>query len=942
MLYGRDTEHALIDRYLTHAREGRSGALVLLGEPGIGKSSLLAHAFDEADGMRVLRACGVESESELAFATLHQLLRPVLDRMGRLPAPQAKALEAALGLAPASGTDRFLVAAGVLTLLGEAAEDRPVLCVVDDLQWADRPSVDALGFAARRLEAEGVLLLMAAREEELSPSAAEGLTVLPVAGLDAGSASALLTEAAGPGLAPHVGDRLVAETSGNPLALIELPALLTDQQLAGRVPLPDPLPVGAGTGRAFAAQVKGLARPVRTLLLLAAADDSADPKVLVRSADRLGLDLQTLEVAEEANLLRVQSGTVAFRHPLVRSAVYQSATVAERRTAHRTLAAVLDGEGSHDRRAWHLAAAALGPDERVAAELERSAGRAEQRAGYAAAATALERAAELSPDEKERSRRLVAAADAAWLAGQVDRTRALLDSSAPLAAASVVRARHAYVRGRLEVTAGAEEVGYRLLVEGAEAIASEHPDMAASMLLEATQGPWLASDLGRVSQIARRVARLPGEHSRQGAGLIQFATGAELFLAGDLRPALVVMREVLGRAAASSDDRALIMAGVGALVLADDATVLELATRAVTRARTRSLTGWLPLALMVLAIVEALTGRYTAAVADAWEGLRLARETGQRFPLRQCESVLAFVAAVQGDEAACREHASTALGVGVEPRMGPATGGAVWALALLDLGLGRPQQALEGLLPATTRAPGIGHPVMALHSAGDLVEAAVRADQPEVGRAALVGTGTSPGFASWAAETAQPWALAVAARCRALLAWSDDSADPEPHFAAALRLHRHGSRPFELARTELAYGEWLRRVRRRRSQARVHLRAALDVFDRLGATPWSQRARLELRASGETARPRPAAVPPERLTPQELQVARLAAQGGSNRAIAAQLFLSPRTVGYHLHNVFTKLGISSRAELIRLDVGGLTSSAPADRAPSSRTNRRRR
>lgn len=335
------------------------------------------------------------------------------------------------------------------------------------------------------------------------------------------------------------------------------------------------------------------------------------------------------------------------------------------------------------------------------------------------------------------------------------------------------------------------------------------------------------------------------------------------------------------------------------------------------------MTGWLPLALMVLATVETLTGRYTAAVADAWEGLRLARETGQRFPVRQCESVLAFVAAVQGDEAGCRDHAGRALGVGVEQRMGPATGGAVWALALLDLGLGRPQQALERLLPVSRGGPGIGHPVMLLHSAGDLVEAAVRAEQPEVGRAALTGTRTTPGSASWAAETAQPWALAVAARCQALLAWSD-SADPEPHFAKALRLHRHGSsRPFELARTELAYGgEWLRRLRRRRSQARVHLRAAREVFDRLGATPWSQRAGLELRASGETTHPHPATATPQPLTPRELQVARLAAQGGSNRDIAAQLFLSPRTVGYHLHNVFTKLGISSRTELIRLDLDG--------------------
>jgi DNA-binding CsgD family transcriptional regulator len=922
MLYGRDTERALIDRYLTHVREGRSGAMVLLGEPGIGKSSLLAHALDKADGMRVLHACGVESESELTFATLHQLLRPVLDRMGRLPAPQAGALEAALGLAPSGGDDRFLVAAGLLTLLGEAAEDRPVLCVVDDLQWADQPSADALGFAARRLEAEGVLLLIAAREAALSPSATEGLTVLPVAGLDAAAASTLLAEAAGPGLTPHVRDRLVAETRGNPLALVELPPLLTDQQLAGRVPLPDPLPVGAGTGRAFTAQVERLAPPVRKLLLLAAADDSADHKVLVRAAERLGLDLQAFDEAEKVNLLQVRSGTVAFRHPLVRSTVYQCATAVERRTAHRTLAAVLNGECEGDRRAWHLAAAALGPDEPVAAELERSAGRAEQRADHAAAATALERAAELSPDERARSRRLVAAADAAWLAGQVDRTRALLDGSAPPATASLAHARHAYVQGRLEVTSGAEEVGYRLLVEGAEAIASQHPEMAASMLLEATHGPWLASDLGRMSQIARRVARLPGEPSSRGAGLMQFATGAELFLAGDVGPAIAVMREVLGRAAASSDDRALIMAGVGALVCADDASALELATRAVTRARTRSLIGWLPLALMVLATVETLTGRYTAAVAGAREGLRLARETGQRFPIRQFESVLAFVAAVQGDEAGCRDHAGTALGVGVEPRMGPASGGAGWALALLDLGFGRPQQALERLLPVSGGGPGIGHPVMLLHSAGDLVEAAVRAEQPQVGRAALTGTRTTPGFASWAAETAQPWALAVAARCQALLAWSD-SADPEPHFAKALRFHRHGgSRPFELARTELAYGEWLRRVRRRRSQARVHLRAALDVFDRLGATPWSERARLELRASGETARPRPAAVTLERLTPQELRVARLAAEGGSNRDIAARLFLSPRTVGYHLHNVFAKLGISSRTDLIRLDLDG--------------------
>src|SRR6266700_2269711 len=678
-LYGRRTEQALLDRLLAQVREGRSGALQLLGEAGVGKSALLAHATGQASGMLVLRGGGAEAESELAFATLHQLLRPVLDRLGRLPLPQARALEAALGLEAGDGNgqgeDRFLVAAGVLTLLGAAAEDRPVLCVVDDLHWADQPSIAALAFAARRLQAAGRLL--AAR--------------------------------AGPGLAPAVRDQLVAATGGNPLALIELPPLLTTEQLGGTALLPDPLPAGANTSRAFAAQLERLEPPVRQLLLLAAAADGAGPGVLLRAADRSGIEPQALEVAEAANLLSVGAGTVSFRHPLLRSAVYQQAAAAERRNAHRTLAAVLDGEGKEDRRAWHLAAAAPEPDERVAAALEGSAGRAGERGGHAAAASALERAADLTPDEGQRSRRLVAAADAAWLAGQVDRTRALLERANPPVGAAVANAQLAYVRGRLEVTSGAEDVGYRLLLEGAEEIASLRPDLAASMLLEATQGPWLASDLGRIREIAGHLARLPGQRSDQEAGLLQFASGAELFLAGDLGRALAVMRESLGLAATSSDassasdGRPLIMAGVGALILADDNAALDLANRAVTRARTQSLVGWLPLALMVLASAEALTGRYPAAAADAREGLRLAAETGQRFAMRQCHTVLAFIAAVQGDAERCRDHAGQVLGAGVEPQIGPATGGAVWALALLDLGLGRPEQALGRLLPAGSR-----------------------------------------------------------------------------------------------------------------------------------------------------------------------------------------------------------------------------------------------
>jgi DNA-binding CsgD family transcriptional regulator len=925
VLYGRDQECAEIDRLLARLRAGRCGTLALLGEPGVGKSALLAHALSQADDLCVLRAVGVESESELAFATLHQLLRPVLGLLPRLPPPQARALGAALGLTPPSGPAPLALAAGVLTLLSEAAEDRPVLCVVDDLQWADQPSIAALGFAARRLEAEGVLLLMAAREDALPPSAIQGMEVLRLSGLDRDAAAALLADRGDPRLATQVRDRLIAMTDGNPLGLIELPALLSGGQLSGEAPLPDPLPLSDSMRRAFAARVRHLDPPVAKLLLLAAADDSADPGTLLRAAERLGLDGKALETAEAANLLRIQEGAVVFRHPLVRSAAYQSATAAERREAHRILATVLDGDGKEDRRAWHLAAATLDPDEQVAVELERSAGRATQRAGYAAAASALERAAELTADEDRRSRRLTAAADAAWLAGQAGRARALLHGARPLAVSALARAELAHVQGRLEVTSGAADVGYRLLLEGADQITPSRPDLAASMLLEATQGPWLAGDLGRVGDIAHRLARLPGERSGQEAGLIQFATGAELFLAGDVQAATEVMREVLGQANQSEEARQLIMAGVAALVLADDNAALELATRVVAWTRAQSLIGWLPLALMMLATAEALTGRYTAAAADACEGLLLARETGQRYPSRHCETVLAFVAAVRGDKTRCREHAGRVLGDEAEPRTAPATSAAVWALGLLDLGLGDPQRALERLLPASSSRLAAGHPIVLLHATGDLVEAAVRAGHQHAAQEALAGNGTGRGFASWAAATAQPWALAVASRCRALLAWDED---PEPSFAQALRLHQGGSRPFELARTELAYGEWLRRVRRRRSEARVHLRAALELFERLGATPWSQRARLELRAAGETIRPGPRDATQEdvlqQLTPQELQVARLAAQGGSNRDIAAQLFLSPRTVGYHLNKVFTKLGIASRRELIRLNLDRAT------------------
>jgi len=923
MLYGRGPELAAIERMLRQAREGTSGALILLGEPGAGKSSLLAEAAGRATGMRVLHASGVESEGELAFATLHQLLLPVSDRLAQLPTPQARALGAALGIRPSAEGDRFLVAVAVLSLLAEVAEDGPLLCVIDDLHWADQSSAAALGFAARRLMAEGVLLLAAAREGERGRVPIDGVPVSRIGGLDAASAAALLAERAGDGLIPQVRDTLVAATGGNPLALAELPALLSADQLAGRAPLPDPLPVSGGLSRAFAAQVERLAAPVRMLLLLAAAD-GGDSGMLLRAAGRVGAGAAELEMAEAAGLLRVEQGTVVFRHPLVRSAVYQGAAAAERRAAHKALAAALQGAGHDDRWAWHLAAASITPDERAAAALERTAERARQRAGYAGAVSALSRAAEITPDQAERGRRLLAAADAAWLAGQAERARALLDRAGQHELTVAGRAELAYANGRLSATSGAAEDGYRLLAEAAELTPPEHPDLAARILLEAAHIPVITGDFGPLREVARHLRGLASGEGGWDSELTQFLTAAERLAGGEVIQGLALLRQAIERLAAMTDGRQRVLAGLSAIRSGDDAATLALAGATVTALRRQGQVAWLPLALQQLAATEALTSSYPAAVADASEGISLATETGQNFPAAMCRSVLAWVAAVRGDEQCCRDHAQRVLAAD-QAAIRPAVGSAMWALGVLDLGMGRPQQALQRLDQLASSQP--FYSVLA-HSAGDLVEAAVRAGQPELGEAVL--RGEPPGLA-WLGElTGHPWALALTARCRALLA--GPAAKAEQHFQEAVHWHAIATRPFEQARTQLLYGQWLRRARRTR-HAREHLRAALETFDPLLATPWAQRARAELRAAGETAS-QPTTSGQHQLTPQETQITRMVSDGATNREIAAQLFLSPRTVDYHLHKIFTKLGIRSRVELAHLghdDSAEVTGPAPKTR-----------
>ncbi|HEX8006009.1 MAG TPA: LuxR C-terminal-related transcriptional regulator, partial [Trebonia sp.] len=538
-----------------------------------------------------------------------------------------------------------------------------------------------------------------------------------------------------------------------------------------------------------------------------------------------------------------------------------------------------------------------------------SAGRARQRAGYAAAVSALSRAAEITPGQAERGRRLFAAADAAWLGGQAERAKALLDRVGQDEMTVAARAELAYAQGRLAATSGAPEEGYRLLTEAAELTTPERPDLAAKILLEAAHIPVITGDFSALREVAQHFRRLAsGEGARDG-GLGQYLAAADRLAAGDVVQGLALLRQAIERLAATTDGRQRVLTGLSAIASGDDAATLALAGATVTTLRRQGLIAWLPLALQHLAAAEALTSSYPAAVADASEGIGLATETGQAFPAAMCRGILAWVAAVRGEEERCQGYAQGVLGSAAQAAIRPAVGSAMWALGVLDLGMGRPQQALERLNRLARSQP----PHVALaHATGDLVEAAVRAGQPELGEAVL--RGDRPELARPSELTGQPWALAITARCRALLA--GPAAEAEQHFQEAAHWHATATRPFERARTELLYGEWLRRARRPK-HAREHLRAALDTFEPLRATPWAQRARNELRAAGETVS-QPGPDRHRQLTPRETQITRMVSDGATNREIAAQLFLSPRTIDYHLHKIFAKLDIRSRVELARL------------------------
>jgi DNA-binding CsgD family transcriptional regulator len=910
-LVGRARECAAVDRLLEVSARGESSSLVLRGEAGTGKTALLSHAADRASDWTILRTVGVEAEADLAFAGLYGLLRPIVDKLGELPETQAAALAGSLGLAPSLGADRLLISVGVLSLLAAAADGGPLLCLIDDAQFLDAASVEALVFSARRLGAEPVAMLFAAREGTARVFAAPGLPELAVEGLGAEAAAQLLAASA-PEATDLVREWLLGEAAGNPLALLELPRGLSAAQLQGRAALPETAPLTSRLRSAFVQRIDRLPSETQTALLIAAVDESGEPAAVMGAAVEAGLPADALDAAERADLLRVVDGTIVFRHPLVRSSLLESSTHTQRRAAHAALAAALTGDGHADRRAWHRALATLAADEDVAAALVVSARRYKARGGHASAAAAFARAAELTADVDRRSDRLSAAAEAAWAGGQPERARELIARALPLTTGQA-RAELLHLRGVIQARTGDMRGAVPLLVEAADA--SEDVSLRLDALTEATEAAEYSGEYLQVAEIGARADAVE-PRTRTDRFRVVALSGIAAELAGDHERADALLREALRRAEQLEDPHPLIWASLVATMGSDAGTFadgLAYSTRAVTIARQRGLLSILPLGLWAQANAFFGLGRFHLGRAAAEEGAGLASDFGHRSGASWNLTALAQLDALRGDEAAARQRADEAIELATTVGATMIIGFAEWALGMLDLTLGRAREATDRLLLVSAVDRPESNPLTALWSIPDLIDAAAHSGRLDeaAGRVAR--------YTAWTQHSSSPERLSVLARCRALVGDGDIAEQFETALTPSVSLS-----PFLRARTELLYGEWLRRERRP-GEARPHLRRAADRFRQVGTPPWQERAEAELRATGETARRRdPSTL--DRLTPQELQISGLVATGMTNRQIAGQLYLSPRTIDYHLRKVFTKLGVASRNELVRM--------GPPEQAPA--------
>jgi DNA-binding CsgD family transcriptional regulator len=927
MLLGRDHEQLALVRLLKDARAGDSGVLALVGEAGIGKSALLAYAEEQAGGMKVLRARGVQSEAHIPFAGLFELLRPALPWLDQIPGPQAAALESALALRPASARDRFAVGAATLSLLAAYADEAPVAVLVDDAHWLDGSSADALLFAFRRLIADPVAVILTVREGEPSLLDGADLAALRLRGLDRASAAELLRRQGDEPLGQNLADRLHHETGGNPLALLELGE---ERGLLANLPPGAPLATGTSIASVYLLRFRSLPQRTRDALVLAAAIDTGEVPVLARAALMLGLDLSDLVPAEAAALITVHDSRVEFRHPLARSAIYGDCPAERRRVVHRALADALP-DADADRRAWHLALASFGPDDAASSALEQAGQRAHQRSAYEVSSRAFERAAWLAPEEVRQGRLLQAAADAAWLGGLADRAGALLDQASRHAPAPELAVSIEQLRGHIATRRGPVTEAQEILLAAAEHAAPIDPARGVVMLAEAVNASFYAGDAATMRLGAERAAAL-AQHCSGGrtAFFALIAQGMALIFSGEGErgaPAIRAAVEVLEHSDELRDDpRLLAWAAMGPIWLREAHTGRALADRALAVARRTSAVGVLPFVLTHVALDQAATDRWAEAQAGFSEAIGLARETGQRTELGASLARLAWLEARLGRSEQSRQHATEALSLSRELGLGVCEMWAIAALGDLELSLGRPEAALAHFEEqrAVLRSRGILD--VDLSPAPELVEIYLRLGRGQEAAQAAAD------FERDADAKAQPWALARAARCRGLLA---AEAESDGHFEAALALHAQTPDAFEAGRTYLAYGSHLRRGRQR-LRAREQLRAAVDVFDRLGADPWSAMARAELAATGETARRRDVTTLHD-LTPQELQIALSLAAGRTTRETAAALFLSPKTIEYHLRNIYRKLAIGSRSELkaamARLPAGlcGSSEGLPADR-----------
>jgi DNA-binding CsgD family transcriptional regulator len=911
-LRGRASECALLDDLLTAVGRGKSRSLVLRGEAGIGKTALLEYLIASASDLTVVRAVGVQSDMELAFAGLHQLCGPLLDRLEALPAPQRRAIEVVFGLSDGGAPDRFLVGLAVLSLFSEVAEQRPLLCVVDDAQWLDQSSALTLAFVARRLLAEAAGIVFAAREpgEEL-----RDVPALEVRGVRNGDARALLSSAVRFKLDEEIRDRIIAETRGNPLALLELPRGLTATEMAGNFGLLGAQALSGRIEESFVRRLEPLADDARRLLLVAAAEPVGDPLLLWRAAERLGIEPEAAEAAEADELLAIGE-RVTFRHPLVRSAVYRSSAAEDRRAVHLALAEATDREADPDRRAWHLAGAAAGPDEQAAVELERSAGRAQARGGLAAAAAFLQRAVALTQDPARRAGRALAAAQASFQGGEFNAALRLAATAEAGPLDEFQRARVELVRARVAFAWDFGSDAASLLLAAARRLEPFDLELARETYLAAWGAATIAGTLaggGVRLEICRAVRALPAPQDNPRPldllldGLALLTTDGHAAATLTLQRAAkaltdIPVEEVLGWAWIATD---------ASCALWDLEGMRAISARHVQLVRDAGALAQLPLHLWQLGLATAWMGDLAAAASLVAESESVASATGSQI----APYAALRLAALRGREAESSALIRAAIEQAAAGGQGIATTHAHWAAAVLYNGLARYEEAISAGRQAAADMPNFWTSMWALP---ELVEAAARA-----GSAGLAHDAHER-LAEMTEHCGNDVALGIEVRCRALLS---EGATAEALYREAIaRLSRTPLRP-ELARAHLLYGEWLRRESRR-VDAREQLRTAHEMLVAIGMEAFAERARKELEATGEKVRRR-AVETRDDLTAQEQQIARLARDGLSNSDIGARLFLSPRTVEWHLRNVYAKLGIHSRRELPDAPAGSDAQLTPA-------------